>query len=98
MRRMMQILQDVRFAVRHFAAVERGTLAPLDPSRALVVRGLYRHVRNPMYVSVLTILLGEALFFDSWVLLPYALGWLLIVHLAVVLYEEPNRRRQFGAP
>ena len=80
-----------------FASVGRGTLAPLDPPRTLVVRGLYRHVRNPMYVSVLIVLLGEALFFESWVFLQYALAWLLIVHLVVVLYEEPNLRRQFGA-
>ena len=93
----MQILPDVRFAFRHFVAVGRGMLTSLDPPRALVVRGLYRYVRNPMYVSVLTVLLGEALFFDTWVLFPCALGWLLIVHSAVALNEEPNLRRQFGA-
>lgn len=79
-----------------FAALGRGTLAPMDPPRALVVRGLYRYVRNPMYVGVLTSLLGEALFFESWALLQYAMAWLLIVHLFTVLYEEPKLRRQFG--
>ena len=80
-----------------FAMVGRGTLAPMDPPRVLVVRGLYRYVRNPMYVGVLTALLGEVLFFESWALFQYAMVWLLIVHLFVVLYEEPKLRRHFGA-
>jgi protein-S-isoprenylcysteine O-methyltransferase Ste14 len=80
-----------------FAMVGCGTLAPMDPPRVLVVRGLYRYVRNPMYVGVLTALLGEVLFFESRALFQYAMIWLLIVHLFVVLYEERKLRRLFGA-
>jgi protein-S-isoprenylcysteine O-methyltransferase Ste14 len=79
-----------------FAVVGRGTLAPVDPPKNLVARGLYRYVRNPMYVGVVLILLGEALFFGSIALLWYALGFFGLVHLFVVLYEEPTLRRQFG--
>jgi len=79
-----------------FARVGRGTLAPVDAPRRLVVQGLYRYVRNPMYVGVQLILLGEALLFESIAFLEYAVGWLVAVNLFVVLYEEPVLRRQFG--
>jgi protein-S-isoprenylcysteine O-methyltransferase Ste14 len=79
-----------------FAVAGRGTLAPVDPPKDLVVRGLYRYVRNPMYVGVLTILLGEALLFRSLALLCYAGIFFTVTHLFVVLYEEPTLRRQFG--
>jgi protein-S-isoprenylcysteine O-methyltransferase Ste14 len=79
-----------------FAAHGRGTPAPVDPPRILVVRGLYRYVRNPMYVGVLLILLGEVLFFESPVLLLFVSPWLLLVHFFVVFYEEPALRRRFG--
>jgi len=79
-----------------FAWVGRGTLAPVDAPRHLVVQVLYRYVRNPMYVGVLLILLGETLLFESVLLLEYAVGWLVVFHLWVVVYEEPTLRRQFG--
>lgn len=79
-----------------FAAKGRGTLAPIDPPKRLVVHGLYRYVRNPMYLGVLILLLGEAGFFRSLPLLQYAAAWFLIVQLIVVFYEEPSLRRRFG--
>jgi protein-S-isoprenylcysteine O-methyltransferase Ste14 len=79
-----------------FAVAGRGTLAPVDPPKHLVVRGLYRYVRNPMYVGVVSILFGESLFFGSLSLLGYAIGFFFIAHLFVVLYEEPALRRKFG--
>ena len=79
-----------------FFAEGRGTLAPVDPPKHLVVRGLYRYVRNPMYVSVVTILLGEALFFSRTLLLIEAEVFFAMAYLFVVLYEEPALRRQFG--
>jgi protein-S-isoprenylcysteine O-methyltransferase Ste14 len=79
-----------------FAINGRGTLSPLDAPRHLVVRGLYRYIRNPMYCGVLLILLAEATFFKSVALLQYAGGWVLLIHLVVVLYEEPTLHRQFG--
>jgi protein-S-isoprenylcysteine O-methyltransferase Ste14 len=73
-----------------------GTPAPIDPPKALISRGLNRIVRNPMYVGVLTILLGQAALFRSRELLIYAACLALGFHLFVILYEEPALRRQFG--
>ncbi len=79
-----------------FAAKGRGTLAPIDPPRQLVVEGLYRYVRNPMYLGVLLMLLGETAFFQSIALLKYTLAWFIVVNLFVLLYEEPALRHRFG--
>ncbi len=79
-----------------FARSGRGTLSPLDPPRQLVVRGLYRYVRNPMYLSVTTLVLGEVLMTRSTGLLTYWVIWFGVVNLFVVGYEEPALRRQFG--
>ncbi len=85
------------YCVRDFAVSGRGTLAPLDPPRKLVRVGLYRHVRNPMYVGVVLALIGEAIFFESEVLGFYAAIVALSFHLFVVLFEEPSLRALFGA-
>ena len=74
----------------------RGTPFPLDPPSELVVTGLYRFVRNPMYVAVLNVVLGEAVVFSSGELIGYWVSVLLGFHLFVVLYEEPTLRRTFG--
>ena len=81
-----------------FTVVGRGTLAPIDPPTELVVRGLYRYVRNPMYLGVLILLLGETALFESVALLEYTAGWFVVVYLVVVLYEEPALRSRFGEP
>ena len=80
-----------------FARSGRGTLAPVDPPRELVVRGLYRYVRNPMYLSVTTIILGELLLTGSRALVVYWMIWFAAVNLFVSGYEEPTLRRRFGA-
>jgi protein-S-isoprenylcysteine O-methyltransferase Ste14 len=80
-----------------FARSGRGTLSPLDPPTTLVVRGLYRYVRNPMYLSVTTIVLGEALLTGSVPLFVYWAVWFAAANLFVLGYEEPTLRRQFGA-
>ena len=80
-----------------FTFTGRGTPAPIDPPKELVVKGLYSYVRNPMYVGVLLILLGEALLFESVVVLLYALLLLSASHLFVVFYEEPTLARMFGS-
>ena len=80
-----------------FARSGRGTLAPVDPPRELVVRGLYRYVRNPMYLSVTLILVGEAIFARSGGILIYWVVWFVCVNVFVIGYEEPTLRRQFGA-
>lgn len=79
-----------------FFEAGRGTLAPFDPPKNLVVRGLYRFTRNPMYNGVVALLLGEAWFFQSTTLLQYALVVFVIFHLVVVVYEEPALEAQFG--
>lgn len=79
-----------------FAVRGRGIPAPIDHPKQLVVTGLYRYVRNPMYVGVLLFLLGESLFFESWPFLLYTIAWLAFVHLNVIVYEEPNLQRKFG--
>ena len=80
-----------------FVFVGRGTPAPFDPPRRLVVRGPYRYVRNPMYIGAGLALAGAALFYGSWPLVGYTALFLLITHLFVRLYEEPTLRRLFGA-
>ena len=71
-------------------------MAPVDPPKELVVRGLYRYVRNPMYVSVTFILIGETILFLSPGVLIETAIFVLAVYLFVVFYEEPTLRRQFG--
>jgi protein-S-isoprenylcysteine O-methyltransferase Ste14 len=78
-----------------FFAAGKGTLAPVDPPRFLVVRGLYRYTRNPMYNGVLAVLLGEAWLFGSASLLEYTLLVFVAFHLFVVLYEEPTLEALF---
>jgi protein-S-isoprenylcysteine O-methyltransferase Ste14 len=80
-----------------FARTGRGTLAPVDPPRELVIRGLYRYVRNPMYLSVTIIVLGELLLTRSRSLLIYWALWFVGVNLFVIGYEEPTLRNRFGA-
>jgi protein-S-isoprenylcysteine O-methyltransferase Ste14 len=80
-----------------FALEGRGTPAPPMPTEKLVLRGAYRYVRNPMYVAVLAIILGQMLLFASWPLLIYAVVIALAFHLFVVFYEEPTLARTYGA-
>ena len=79
-----------------FARSGRGTLSPLDPPRELVVRGLYRYVRNPMYLSVTTVVLGEAMLMRSSGLTVYWALWFVFVNMFVIGYEEPTLREMFG--
>jgi protein-S-isoprenylcysteine O-methyltransferase Ste14 len=85
------------WCVLTFARTGRGTPAPFDPPRRLVVRGPYRFVRNPMYLGAGAALAGAALFYRSPALLAYAALFFVATHLFVVGYEEPVLRRTFGA-
>ena len=79
-----------------FALQGLGTPAPVFPTRHLVVTGLYRYVRNPMYVAVVMTILGQGLIFGNVNLMEYGgIVWLLF-HLFVLLYEEPTLRATFG--
>lgn len=84
------------WCVRDFYVAGKGTLAPWTPPRRLVVVGLYRFSRNPMYVSVGLILLGWANWFMSTTLFWYALGIMLAFHLRVVFFEEPWLQHTHG--
>ncbi len=80
-----------------FAIHGRGTPAPIDAPKQLVLRGLYRCVRNPMYVGVLTVILGWVIRFQEGRLAAYGLTVAICFHLFIVLYEEPHLTRLFGA-
>jgi protein-S-isoprenylcysteine O-methyltransferase Ste14 len=79
-----------------FALQGLGTPAPIAPTRTLVVTGLYRYVRNPIYVAVVAIILGQAVLIGDWHLIVYgALLWLFF-HVWVVAYEEPTLEQTFA--
>jgi protein-S-isoprenylcysteine O-methyltransferase Ste14 len=79
-----------------FAIQGRGTPAPVAPTATLVVSGQYRYVRNPMYLAVVTVIVGQGLWFGSTRVLAYGGAFWCVSHLLVVGYEEPTLRRQFG--
>ena len=80
-----------------FALQGLGTPAPVSPPRRFVVSGLYRYVRNPMYLAVASVIIGQAMFFASPQLLGYGVIFTVVVHSFVVAYEEPKLRATFGA-
>lgn len=84
------------WCVRDFYVAGKGTVAPWDPPKRLVVVGLYRHVRNPMYIGVVTLVCGWTALYRSPVILLYALVLALAFHVRVLTYEEPHLSRQFG--
>lgn len=79
-----------------FAVQGRGTLSPVDPTKRLVVAGLYKFSRNPMYVGVILILIGEAIFFQSVELWIYSLFVFITFNIFTILVEEPRLRKDFG--
>ena len=81
-----------------FTFVGKGTPAPFDPPKELVVKGPYRCVRNPMYVFVALTLIGEAIFFGATILVLYAAIAVIICHLWLLLHEERSLKRRFGEP
>jgi protein-S-isoprenylcysteine O-methyltransferase Ste14 len=82
--------------ISSFIRIGRGTLAPWSPTKTLVVRGLYRYVRNPMILGVLTVLLGEALALESQNILIWAASFFLINTIYFIVYEEPDLEDRFG--
>jgi protein-S-isoprenylcysteine O-methyltransferase Ste14 len=81
-----------------FAQFGRGTPAPIDAPKTLVVRGLYRYSRNPMYLGVLTVIAGWALLYGSGRLLAYAAVVAACFESVVRFYEEPHLEHEFGEP
>lgn len=84
------------WTVRLLARIGKGTLAPWDPTRRLVVEGPYSRVRNPMITAVLAVLVGEAVLFGSSGLLVWCAAFLAINWVYFVLHEEPALERRFG--
>jgi len=82
-------------SILRFIVVGRGTLVPTAPPEHLVVTGLYRYVRNPMYVGVLTAIAGEAVLFGRRGMAVHFVVVALAMHLFVRLYEEPKLERTF---
>jgi protein-S-isoprenylcysteine O-methyltransferase Ste14 len=80
-----------------FALQGLGTPAPIAPTQNLVVTGLYRYVRNPIYVAVVAVILGQGILFGDWRLLAYGAFMWLAFHLFVLAYEEPVLAESFGA-
>jgi protein-S-isoprenylcysteine O-methyltransferase Ste14 len=87
----------VGWTVALLATVGRGTLAPWDPTSRLVVRGPYRHVRNPMISGVQAVLLGETVLLGSRALLAWTAGFVVVNAMYLPLVEEPGLARRFGA-
>jgi len=85
------------YAFGQFAIQGLGTPAPIAPTTTLVVRGLYRYVRNPMYLAVLAAIVGQALVFGRPVLFVYAAGIAALFVTFVRFYEQPTLTRQYGA-
>ena len=83
--------------ISSFMRIGKGTLAPWSPTKKLVVRGLYRYVRNPMILGVLAVLLGEALCLQSTNIFIWACAFFVINTIYFILYEEPNLEERFGA-
>lgn len=81
-----------------FAVAGRGTPAPIDAPKELVVRGLYQFTRNPMYLGILMMLLAEAFLFASRTIFIYALIMFVAFHAFVLFFEEPSLRHKFGQP
>jgi len=79
-----------------FTFIGKGTPAPFDAPKFLVKEGPYQWVRNPIYIGILLVVIGEAILFRSFLLVGYALLVGAVVHLFVVFVEEPSLHRQFG--
>jgi protein-S-isoprenylcysteine O-methyltransferase Ste14 len=79
-----------------FALQGLGTPAPIAPTKTLVVTGSYRFVRNPMYLAVVSLILGQALLFGNLAVLVYGLVVWLTVHAFVLVYEEPTLSGDYG--
>jgi len=86
----------ITLTIRMFIRIGNGTLAPWDPTRNLVTQSLYGHVRNPMILGVLTVLIGEAILFRSAAITYWALLFFLINHIYFIISEEPGLEERFG--
>jgi len=84
--------------IYQFATEGRGTISPVDPTKALVISGLYKFSRNPMYIGVMLMLIGESLSAGSNSLWIYSLCAFIGFNIFIVIHEEPRLRNYFGDP
>jgi len=89
-------LYVVIVTISTFIRIGKGTLAPWSPTKKLITGGIYGHVRNPMILGVLTVLIGEAIAILSINIFLWALIFFIINNIFFVLYEEPNLEKKFG--
>jgi protein-S-isoprenylcysteine O-methyltransferase Ste14 len=89
-------LSILLYCITQFITEGAGTLSPTHPTKQLVIKGLYRFSRNPMYIGVLTMLWGEALFCRSTSLLIYSIIVFILFNLYIILFEEPRLTKEFG--
>lgn len=82
--------------ILRFVTEGKGTISPIDPTKKLIIKGLYKYSRNPMYVGMMILLAGEAIFWRSLHLAIYAVVIFVAFNLFVILHEEPRLRRVFG--
>ena len=82
--------------ILRFVTEGKGTISPVDPTKKLVAKGLYRYSRNPMYVGAMLALTGEAVFWQSIVLAIYASIVFIAFNLFIIFHEEPRLKRDFG--
>jgi len=80
----------------NFAKKGKGTLSPADPTKKLVIAGLYKYSRNPMYIGVMLVLIGESVFFQQINLWIYTATILIAFNLFIIFFEEPRLRKDFG--
>ncbi len=81
----------------HFAVTGKGTPAPIDAPKVLVMKGLFTKVRNPFYIGIVAVLIGETIFFQSGVLFIFTAAIWTMFHCFVLFYEEPHLKKVFGA-
>lgn len=84
------------YSISLFHFLGKGTPVPINPPKKLVIKGIYKYTRNPMYLSVLIMLTGYFLFFGHVSLLLYLLSMALFLNFFVIYYEEPTLRKKFG--
>lgn len=82
--------------ITNFGVKGKGTLSPADPTKKLVIAGPYKFSRNPMYIGVMLILIGESIFFKSLALSIYSLFIFTAFHVFIIYFEEPRLRKDFG--
>ena len=87
----------VLICVASFAIRGKGTLSPADPTKKLVISGLYRFSRNPMYIGVTMMLIGQSIFFQSYAIAIYSLVIFIAFYSFIVFFEEPRLQDAFGS-